>query len=60
MDYWEKAQLKNPKIDRIIYAIRNIDFGISLCDITDIERGIKSLRSVIRNDLPIGGETVIE
>ena len=60
VDYWEKAQLKNPKIERIIYAMRNIDFGISLCDITDIERGIKSLRSVIRNDLPIGGETVIE
>lgn len=60
VDYWEKSQVNNPKIERIIYAIRNIDFGISLCDITDIERGIRSLRSVIRNDLPIGGESVIE
>lgn len=60
VDYWERANLHNPKIDRIIYAIRNIDAGISLCDIADIERGIRSLRSVIKNDLPIGGETSVE
>ena len=60
VDYWERANLNNPKIDRIIYAIRNIDAGISLCDIADIERGIRSLRSVIKNDLPVGGETAIE
>lgn len=60
VDYWERANLQNKKIERIIYAIRNIDSGISLCDISDIERGIQSLRSVIRNDLPIGGKTVIE
>ncbi len=60
VDYWERANLHNPKIDRIIYSIRNIDAGISLCDIADIERGIRSLRSVIKNDLPISGETAIE
>lgn len=59
-DYWERANLRNPKIDRIIYAIRNIDSGISLCDVADMERGIRSLRSVIKSDLPIGGETVVE
>ena len=60
VEYWERANIHNPKIDRIIYAIRNIDAGISLCDIADIERGIRSLRSVIKNDLPIGGETSVE
>lgn len=51
-DYWERANLRNPKIDRMIYAIRNIDSGISLCDVADMERGIRSLRSVIKSDLP--------
>ena len=60
VEYWKRAGLDNPKIDKVIYAMRNIDSGISLCDITDIERGLKSLRSVIKNDLPIGGETAVE
>ncbi|MDO5455350.1 MAG: hypothetical protein Q4F25_00380 [Eubacteriales bacterium] len=60
VEYWRRANLDNPKIERIIYAMRNIDSGISLCDITDIERGIRSLRSVIKNDLPIAGKTEIE
>lgn len=47
VDYWKEANMDNPIIERIIYAIRNIDNGISLCDITDIERGIKSLREII-------------
>ena len=60
VEYWERAKLYNPKIEKIIYAMRNIDSGISLCDIADLERGIRSLRSVIKNDLPLSGETVIE
>ena len=60
VDYWRHANLYNPTIERILYAMRNIDNGISLCDITDIERGVKSLRSVIKNDLPIVGETITE
>ena len=58
--YWKTANLGNPKIDRIIYAMRNIDSGISLCDIADLERGLRSLREVVRYDLPITGETLIE
>ena len=60
VDYWNKANLQNPKIDRIIYGMRNIDSGISLCDIADLERGVKSLRDVMKNDLPITGNTPIE
>ena len=60
LDYWKRANLSNPTIDRMLYAMRNIDNGISLCDIADIERGVRSLRSVIRDDLQITGETRIE
>ena len=44
----------------MLYGMRNIDYGISLCDIADIERGVKSLRSVIRDELPITGKTRTE
>ncbi len=60
VDYWERAHLQNPRIDRMIYAMRNIDTGISLCDVTDIERGIRSLRRVIMDGTPIGGDSVVE
>ena len=43
-DYWEHQDREDPYIDKLLYAMRNIDIGISLCDIGDIERGISSLR----------------
>ena len=58
--YWKQCGVENTKIDQMIYAMRNIDTGISLCDINDIERGIKSLRSVIEDREPIGGDTTVE
>jgi hypothetical protein len=60
VQYWNNANLRNPKIERVLYAMRNIDSGISLCDIADLERGVRSLRDVIRNDLPISGDSIIE
>lgn len=60
LDYWKQANLNNPTIERMLYGMRNIDYGISLCDIADIERGVKSLRSVIRDELPITGKTRTE
>ena len=44
MEYWKKKNISNEYIDRLLYAMRNIDYGISLCDVADIERGINSLR----------------
>ena len=44
VDYWEKSASKNEKIDRMIYAMRLIDVGLSLCSISEIERGIADLR----------------
>ena len=57
---WKAAGIDNPKIERIIYAMRNIDFGISACDMTDIERGIRSLHSLLETQEPVGGATQIE
>lgn len=60
VQYWNQANIENPLIDRIMYAMRNIDNGISLCDISDIERGINSLRKIIRSDETFEGYSPIE
>ena len=57
---WEATGISNPTLEKIIYAMRNIDNGISLCDISDIERGIASMRSLIVSGEPIGGDTTAE
>ena len=57
VDYWKKVDVKSPKVDSIVYAMRNIDNGISLCDINDIERGIKSLRKLLQIGNRIDGTT---
>lgn len=57
---WKQANVDNPRIERIIYAMRNIDTGISLCDIGDIERGIRSLRSLLSDREPIGEGAPVE
>ena len=59
-EYWEHAGIDDPKIERIIFAMRNIDNGISLCDIGDIERGIRSLREIISEGGSFEGNTPIE
>ena len=46
MEYWKKQNNHDPYIERLLYAMRNIDYGISLCDISDIERGVNSLRKL--------------
>ena len=40
-----RKKIQNPKIDQVLYAMRSIDIGISLCDFTEIERGINNLKS---------------
>ena len=60
VEYWSKVNVKNPKVDSIVYAMRNIDNGISLCDINDIERGIKSIRDLLLSGDSIDGNTPME
>jgi hypothetical protein len=60
VEYWNRVRVRSSKIDSIIYAMRNIDNGISLCDINDIERGIKSLRELLQSDAHIEGSTPME
>ena len=60
LDYWNSTGLRNADIQRLLYAMRNIDTGISLCDISDIERGIDSLRELFREKKDLGGTSFAE
>ena len=60
LDFWNRTGQQNPEIERLLYAMRNIDYGISLCDISDIERGIRSLRGIFRDVGEIKGDSFVE
>lgn len=60
MDYRKTLGFKSSEIDGILYAMKNIDTGISLCDITDIERGINSLRQYFSGETTIKGNSFAE
>ena len=60
VEFWKKLNVKNDKVDSIVYSMRNIDNGISLCDFKDIERGVKSLRNVLQSGEKFFGDTPLE
>ena len=58
--YWNEHRTHNEYIDRLLTAMRNIDVGISLCDISDIERGITSLRRLFKESPYEPGDNIVE
>ena len=60
MDFRKNSEIRNPVIERMLYAMRNIDTGISLCDISDIERGIARLKEIFREEDQITGDSFTE
>ena len=50
VDYWEKYGSHNERIESMIYAMRHIDAGISLCNISEIENGINKLRALFSDE----------
>lgn len=47
--YWDSRGIKNEHIEYLLYAMRRVDEGISLCNIEDLEYGLNMLRDVFRN-----------
>lgn len=60
LDFRDSSGIHNPEIDRMMYAMRNIDTGISLCDISDIERGIAKLKEIFSENNAITGDSFAE
>lgn len=56
IDYWVKSGAHNEKIDQMIYAMRHIDAGVSLCDVREIEQGVAQLRKLFANGIHFGAE----
>ena len=55
-DYWDSKHIKNDHIELLLYGMKCVDDGISLCQTGDLEYGIKILRKVFdetpKEDLP--------
>ncbi len=47
MNYWSSLNVSDPFIDSMLYAMRDIDVGISLCDIAQMEQGMERLRGLL-------------
>ncbi|MDO4490550.1 MAG: hypothetical protein Q4B85_05765 [Lachnospiraceae bacterium] len=50
-DYWKNTEISNPYIDQFMHAMDVVDAGVSLCNIDELERGIRLLRSIIHEDI---------
>ena len=55
-NYWKSRNIENKHIDSLLAAMRRVDDGISLCNISDLETGISYLKYVFQHtpkeDLP--------
>lgn len=48
-DYWYSRQIDQPQIELLIYGMQNVADGISLCDLANLEYGIRILKKVFSN-----------
>lgn len=53
VDCWENSGSKNKQIEKMVYAMKSIDAGLSLCGIPDIEKGISTLRELFKNGMDV-------
>ena len=56
VDYWERTGVRNEEVEKMIYAMRHIDFGVSLCKIAEIESGIEQLREIYAGGVNFGSD----
>lgn len=49
VDVWENCGVHNERISRLIYAARHVDTGISMCNIKEVEQGIRLLCELFRD-----------
>ena len=50
MDIWKKSGESNESVADMIYAMRDVDVGLSMCNIPEVERGILRLRELFRSE----------
>ena len=50
MDIWKKSGADNESIEGMVYAMRDVDVGLSMCNMTEVERGILRLRELFKSE----------
>lgn len=48
IEFWEKKGYHNESVERLIYSMKKIDNGLSLCSISDMEDGIRAIKKLFR------------
>ncbi len=49
VNFWKNCGGQDERINRLIYAARHVDTGISMCNIPEVEEGIQQLRVLFRD-----------
>ena len=55
VDCWERSQSKNEQVGKMVYAMRRIDTGLSLCNVGDLVKGISDLRELFSSGFDLSG-----
>ncbi|MBQ9606371.1 MAG: hypothetical protein IJV16_04270 [Lachnospiraceae bacterium] len=50
VDIWEKSGEQNGSIAGMVYAMRHVDVGLSMCNIPEVEKGILRLRGLFKGE----------
>ena len=50
VNIWEKSGVHNERISKMVYAMRHVDVGLSMCNIPEVEGGILSLRKLFSSE----------
>ena len=52
VEFCEKNRSRDPRLSGLIYAMRRVDVGLSMCNIPEVEKGILRLRELYRHNSP--------
>jgi len=50
VDIWKKSGESNESIESMVYAMRDVDVGLSMCNMPEVERGMLRLRELFRSE----------
>ena len=50
VDFWEKCGGRDERINRLVYAARHVDTGISMCNIQEVQEGVQQLRRLFGDE----------
>ena len=52
VEFWERNGGRDARVSGMIYAIRRVDVGLSMCNMSEVEKGILRLRELFKRNEP--------